>query len=107
MKVIFPTIETKFHKALKLDNEFHKLLSDYLERTGRDFVKIREGLYISCDFYTTDNILYKIFIVKINGNKPDIIKMGNVMLFSSTGFTMLPQQAFDTLFKIDDLIKVE
>lgn len=101
MKVIFPTIETKFHKALKLDVEFYKTLSGYLERTGRDFVAIREGLYISCEFYTKDNVVYRIFIVKINDNKPNIIKMGNVILFSATGFTILPEQAFDTLFKVE------
>ncbi len=101
MKIKFPLIETKFHRALRLDDDLHKTISDYLKKTKRDFIMLRDGLFISCEFYTVDDILYKIFIVKINDNPPNIIKMGNVLLFSEKGFTILPKQAFDTLFKVE------
>ena len=100
MKVVFPTIESRFHTALRLDNEFHSLLSGYLEKTNRDFIGIRSNLFITCDSYKKDGLTFKICIIKIAKEKPTIISMGNVILFAKSGFTILPEQAFNTLFEV-------
>lgn len=99
-EIPFPSIETKFHRCLVLDNKFHTELSNYLKETNRDFISLKEDLHIACDYFTKDGMVFKVFLTKLCEQKPNIIKMGNVILFSEKGFTILPCEAFNVLFGV-------